>query len=65
VGYVAGMEDLKNVAKFCFEDLKGRDHLKDLGVVGKIILEWVLGKLGGKGWTGFIWLRTGTSSRTL
>jgi hypothetical protein len=31
------------------ENLKGRDHLEDLGVKGKIILEWMLGK-----WVG-IW----------
>jgi len=29
---------------FWFENLKGRDHLEDLDVDGKIILEWVLGK---------------------
>jgi hypothetical protein len=26
---------------------------------GKIILEWILGKYGGKAWTGCIWLRIG------
>jgi len=26
------------------KNLKGRDHSKDLGVDGKVILEWVLGK---------------------
>jgi hypothetical protein len=26
------------------ESLKGRDHLEDLGIGGKIIFEWVLGK---------------------
>jgi hypothetical protein len=29
---------------FCLEKLKGRDHLEELGVDGKIILEWTLGK---------------------
>jgi len=24
------------------------DHLEDLGVAGRIILEWILGKYGGK-----------------
>jgi hypothetical protein len=31
---------------FSLENLKGRDHLEDLGVDGKV-LEWMLGKLGG------------------
>jgi hypothetical protein len=26
------------------EDLKGKDHFGDLGVDGRIILEWILGK---------------------
>jgi hypothetical protein len=32
----------------------GRGHLEDLGIDGKIILEWLLGKWGGKIWPGFI-----------
>jgi hypothetical protein len=35
--------------------------LRDLGIDGKIILEWILGKLDGKVLTGCIWLRMGTS----
>jgi hypothetical protein len=31
-------------AVFWLENLKGRDHLVDLGVDGKVILEWILGK---------------------
>jgi hypothetical protein len=30
------------------ENLKGRNYLEDLGVDRKIILEWILGKWGGK-----------------
>jgi hypothetical protein len=33
------------------ENLKGRDHLEDLSVDGKITLEWILEKEGGKVWT--------------
>jgi hypothetical protein len=43
------------------ENLKGRDHLEDLGVDEKITSEWILGKQDGKVWTGLIWLRRGTS----
>jgi hypothetical protein len=50
---------------FLLENLKGRDRLEDLGVDGKIMLEWILGKEGAKVWTGCIWLRIGTSGRNL
>jgi hypothetical protein len=39
---------------FWFENLKGRDHLEHLGIGGKIILEWFLGKEGGMVCIGFI-----------
>jgi hypothetical protein len=42
-------------------DLKGRDHFEDIGVGRKVILECILGKQGGKMWTGFVWLRIETS----
>jgi len=41
------------------ENLKERDHSEDLGVNGNMTLQWILGKQGGKVWTGFIWLRIG------
>jgi hypothetical protein len=48
-----------------FENLKGRNHLEDLGFNEGIILKWILGKYGGKVWIGFIWLRIGTSGGLL
>jgi len=33
---------------FWLENLEGRDHLEDQGVIGKIILEWMLGKWYGR-----------------
>jgi hypothetical protein len=33
------------------ENLKERGHTDDLGVEGRIILEWILGEKGGKAWT--------------
>jgi len=35
--------------------------MEDISVDEKITLEWILGKLGGRVWTGLIWLRIGTS----
>jgi hypothetical protein len=46
------------------ENLKRRDHLEDLGVDERI-LEWILGKQGGKVLTGCIWVRIGISSGLL
>jgi hypothetical protein len=45
---------------FWLENLKGRDHSEDLNVDGKI-LERISGRVGRKVWTGYIWLRIGTS----
>jgi hypothetical protein len=47
--------------KFSSKNLREREHSEDLGVDGRIILEWILRKYGGKLWTGCIWLRIGTS----
>jgi hypothetical protein len=40
---------------------EGKNHSEDLGEDGRIILEWILGEWGGRVWTGYIWLRIGTS----
>jgi hypothetical protein len=42
--------------------LKGTDFSEDLDIDGRIILEWIIGKFGGKVWTGCIWLQTVTST---
>jgi hypothetical protein len=42
-GYVARMETPKVHTLFWLENLKGRDHSKDLVVDGKVILELILG----------------------
>jgi hypothetical protein len=47
-------------ARFWSQKLKGRDHMEDQGVDGRIMLEWVLGKYDWMLWTGFIWLRIET-----
>jgi hypothetical protein len=38
------MGEMRNAYTILVENLKGRDHSEDLGVDGKIILEWILGK---------------------
>jgi hypothetical protein len=40
----------------------GRGHLEDLGVDGKT-LKWVLRTSVGRAWTGWMWVRRGTSGR--
>jgi hypothetical protein len=47
------------------ENLKGRNHLEELGIDGKRISDLILGKDGGKVWIGFIWLRIGPSGGLL
>jgi hypothetical protein len=38
------MGEMKNVYKISIGNLKGEDRSEDVGVDGKIILEWMLGK---------------------
>jgi len=45
------------------EILKGRGHLGDLGVDGKIILIWLLNKYGVRMWTEFNWIWIRSSDR--
>jgi hypothetical protein len=60
--------DLRYTHNFECKTRKRRNHSKDLDVDGWIITEQIIKKQGGKLWTGFVWLRIGTSgepSRTL
>jgi hypothetical protein len=43
-----------------WENLKNRDHLKDSGVDGRIVLRLVSSKWEVGAWTGSIWLKIGT-----
>jgi hypothetical protein len=43
-GHVARMGAAKRSTKLWLESLKGSDHSEDLGVGGRIILKWIVGK---------------------
>jgi len=45
--------------------MKGRDHLEDAGVDGRIILRWIFRKWEGVARTGLIWLRIWTGGGLL
>jgi len=51
--------------RVCWENLRERDHLEDLGVDNKIILKWIFNKWNGGVWTGLIWLRIGIGAGLL
>jgi hypothetical protein len=53
-GNVARMGEMKNAYELWPENLETRDHSEDLGVDGRIVLEWILGRWGEKLCTGFI-----------
>jgi hypothetical protein len=38
------LRDEKCAQIFWLGNLKGKDHLEDLGVDGRILLKWILGK---------------------
>jgi hypothetical protein len=51
--------------RFYSGNLKGRDRLGDLDVHERMILKLMLEEQNVKVWTGFIWLRIGSSDALL
>jgi len=52
-------------AIFWLENQKRRDYFVDMGVEGKVTLQWILGKYGWRVSIGFIWFRIGTNGGLL
>jgi len=63
VAHVVGRGEMHT--GFCWEDLKERDHLEDLGVDGRIILKWILKKWIGEAWNKLIWLSIAIGGRIM
>jgi hypothetical protein len=42
--HIACMGEMRNAYKILVRRPEGRDHLEDLGIDGRISLEWILGK---------------------
>jgi hypothetical protein len=55
----------KNTCRILVEKPEERDHWEDLDVGGRIILRRILERSDGVVWTGFIWLKIGTSGGLL
>jgi hypothetical protein len=51
-GHVACMGEVRNAYNILVGKSEEKNHSEDLGVDGKIILEWILGTYCGKVWTG-------------
>jgi len=51
--HVASIGDMRSAYTILVRKHEERHHTKDLGVGGKITLEWILRKV----WSGFIWLK--------
>jgi hypothetical protein len=61
VGHVAHTGGARSSYKISVGKSERKNHFEDHGEDGRIILELILEKQNGKLWTGFNWLRTGTS----
>jgi hypothetical protein len=55
----------KMQTRFWWTNMRKKSHLKDLGVDGKIIFNWILNKSDERAWTWWMWLRIGTSGGLL
>ena len=52
-------------AGFWWDNLRERDHFKDLDVDGRLIFKWIFRKWDGEVWTGFLWVKVMTGGGRL
>jgi hypothetical protein len=45
-GHVACIGEMRCIQNFGRKNLKGKSHLRDLGVDGRIILKWIIKECG-------------------
>jgi hypothetical protein len=64
-GHVARMEEERNVYRVLVGKPEGKIHLEDQGIDGRMGSKWTLGRLVGRVWSGFAWLRIGIVGRML
>jgi hypothetical protein len=59
-GHVAHMGEGRNMYGYWWESPKERDHSEEGGIDRRMGSKWILGRLCGRVWSGFTWLRIGT-----
>jgi hypothetical protein len=65
MGWVSGVYgEMRNSYRILVGKLEGKNHLQDLGIDGRIVLRWILGKYD-FGLIGFTWFRIRTDGGLL
>jgi hypothetical protein len=63
--HMACMGEGRNVYRVLVRKPEGKNHLEDRGMDGRLGSKCILGRLGGRGWSVFTWLRIGTGGGLL
>jgi hypothetical protein len=65
LGHVAHMGEKRNAYVVLVRKHEGKNRLEDLGIAGRIMLEWILKNQDGRSWTKVMWLSIVTSDKLL